>query len=114
MKFLYLFCLLIFGIITARADFFPGTDVPLMDDFVSDENETFSFDTPAGQIVTFVAKTNRSASEIRSFYDTALLELGWNKTNASSYKRDQDKLTLRIIPSKAGTKVKIQVTFPNK
>ena len=113
MKFLCLVFALIF-IVSAHADFFPGTDIPLMEDFVSDENESFSFDTPAGQIVTFVAKTNRSAQEIRDFYDTALLELGWNKTGSLSYRRDQDKLDLKITPLKTGRTVKIQVTFPNR
>ena len=113
MKFLCLVLALIF-VISAHAHFFPGTDIPLMEDFVSDENESFSFDTPAGQIVTFVARTNRSTQEIRDFYDTALLELGWHKTGSLSYERDQDKLNLKITSLKKGRTVKIQVTFPNK
>ena len=107
-------CALIFGVTTAQAGFFPGTDIPLMEDFVSDENESFSFDTPAGQIVTFVAKTSRSAKDVRSFYDATLAELGWHKTGALTYEREQDKLSLKMTPLKSGLSVKIQVTFPNK
>ena len=107
-------CVIFLFSVVSRAAFLADTDVPLMDNLVVDENESFSFDTPAGQIMTFVAKTECPMKEVRSFYQTALQELGWEKVSATKYKRDQDELELQISMLKEQTVVRIQLTFVNK
>ena len=114
MKLFVYACMMLLFSVVGRAAFFADTDVPLMDNLVVDENESFSFDTPAGQIVTFVAKTSSTAKEVQSFYEVALEELGWQKVSVRRYKRDQDELELQISKLKGQTLVKIQLTFVNK
>ena len=112
-SFVYVCVMLLFSVM-GQAAFLADTDVPLMDNLLVDENESFSFDTPAGQIMTFVAKTRNSVKEVRAFYEIALQELGWKKVSATRYKRDQDELELQISELKGQTLVKIQLTFVNK
>ena len=98
-----------------RAAFWAGTDIPLLDDFVVDENEGFSFDTPAGQILTISGSTKSSASSVKTFYKDSLTALGWTQKSATTYKRDQDELTLQLDSTTKGkTTVKLQITFANK
>ena len=114
MKLLLCFCVLFLFQGMGQAAFLADTDVPLMDDLVVDENESFSFDTPAGQIMTFVAKTLNSVKDVNAFYKTALQELGWKQVSVERYTRDQDELVLQIFTAKGKTVVKIQLTFVNK
>ena len=95
--FLYILALLI-TLITGmgvRADFLPGTDdIPLMDGLTLPEADDFSFDTPAGQILIFEAKTTQSTSNVRSFYDNTLTALGWAREKQDFYRRDKDTIQL--------------------
>ena len=96
------------------AAFISDTDVPLMEGTVVVEDESFSFDTPAGQIMTWVVHANEPVQTVLAFYHAALQELGWTQDSASQYTRDNDSLTLTVIPRQQGSEVKIQMTFPNK
>ena len=112
MKFLLaLWLMLAFSV---QAAFVPGTDVPLMDGLVVDENEGFSFDTPEGQIMTIVATSDASAKEITSFYQESLSALGWKTMAVNQYRRDQDELMLKITSAAGKTVLKLQLTFANK
>lgn len=92
---LFLFCGL-----SVSAAFLPATeDVPLMDGIVLTETSDFLFDTPAGQILTLSAKTQKEIQEIRTFYHDTLLSLGWQKKSSDFYVRGSDTF---------------QLTFPNK
>jgi len=113
MRFVFALCLVFFCVF-AHATFIESTDIPLMDGMEVDENDSFSFDTPSGQIMTVSARTKLSTQEVQSFYQSALAELGWQKRNKTTYYRDQDELTLQIAPVAHGTSLKIQFTFANK
>ena len=109
--------LLALGVLLAigvRAEFVADTDIPLMEGLQLIEGESFSFDVPAGQIVGFSAVTAKSVAEVKEFYQTALMELGWQKQSDTVYRRDQDELTLQIIRQKQKTLVKIQYALPNR
>ena len=81
MKAIFVLCLFLSLSVMAQTDFIPGTDdLPMMDKMVVDENESMSFDTPDGQILTLMVVTPSSRQEILHFYDTNLGALGWNKT----------------------------------
>ena len=112
MKYLLVLCL--FWAVSLQAAFLNGTDVPLMDDFVINENDSFSFDTPAGQIMTVIATGSSSKKEILSFYKESLNALGWQQKTTTKYVRDQDELVLNITPQKKSTQIKIQLTLANK
>ena len=109
--FAVLFLLLSFSV---RAAFLQGTDVPLMDDAVINENDSFSFDTPAGQIMTVTAQTSSSSKEVIEFYKESLSALGWKQISSTEYQRDQDELTLQVESRKNMTLLKLQLTFSNK
>ena len=117
MKWLLSILVMFFALYTqadlVRASFMGGSDVPLMEGLTVYEADEFSFDTPAGQIVGFIGRTDKSAKEVREFYHEALTELGWRKKSANRYVREQDELELQVKPLKKGTQVKIQCTFPN-
>ena len=106
--FILLFCVI------AHAEFLSGTDIPLTDDMIVDENESFSFDSPAGQILTISAKTTMAPAQLRSFYKESLTALGWRQMSGSEYRRDQDELSLQITPTKGGSTLKLQLTYANK
>ena len=100
---------------TVQAVFWDGTDVPLLDDFVIDENESFSFDTPEGQILTLAGRTKTTVEKVRSFYVDSLTALGWQQKTPTIYHRDQDELILKMSPDgKRGTRLQLQLTFANK
>ena len=113
MKVAFALCFIFFCTL-ACATFIESTDIPLMDGMEVDENDSFSFDTPSGQIMTVSARTKSSAQEVQTFYQSALTELGWQKRNKTTYYRDQDELVLQITPGAHGASLKIQYTFANK
>lgn len=114
MKAIFVLCLFLSLSVMAQTDFIPGTDdLPMMDKMVVDENETISFDTPAGQILNVTAKTPLSGSKVLSFYDASLAALGWQKKSTGHYKRDKDEIIIQTQPKSNGTTVRFQVTTPN-
>ncbi|MBQ3695851.1 MAG: hypothetical protein II938_02640 [Alphaproteobacteria bacterium] len=110
----YFFVLFLLLCLPLRAEFLAGTDVPLMDGLIVNENDTVSFDTPSGQILSLTAQTSASKKEILNFYHESLLALGWQQKSQQKYRRDQDELILQVIPTKLKTIVKLQLTFANK
>lgn len=85
----------LFQSVFVQAAFLPATeDIPLMDGIILTESSDFSFDTPAGQILTFEGKTEKDSSEIRSFYDETLVSLGWKKKEQDLYMRGNDTLQI--------------------
>ena len=98
----------------ARADFFADTDIPIMDHIIINETDTFSFDTPAGQIISVSCKTPSTKEEVENFYRETLSALGWNEQSYMTYTRDQDKLLIKIFPTQQGTNLQLQLTYKNK
>lgn len=93
------------------AGFLPMTeDIPLMDGIVLKETGYFSFDTPAGQILTFEGETKEEKQVVRDFYDKTLTALGWYQKKTDFYVRGNDTMTLSF-PKK--NKVRFDVLFSN-
>lgn len=114
MKFFFVLVFVCCLSVFARAEFISNTDIPLMENMVVDDNESFSFDSPAGQIMLITGKTKTSERDILAFYEASLAELGWQKKSATHYVRDQDDLVLQVISGSKESVVKIQFTFANK
>ena len=105
----FLFILALFWGTTAGADFFPQTDdIPLMDGLTLQQTVDVAFDTPAGQILVFVASTRNSPDSVRSFYAKTLTALGWSWKKKDTYTRGAD--TLEITFPTAGT-VRFDITL---
>ena len=95
-----------------KADFLPGTDdIPLMEGIELTESGVFSFDTPAGQILTIKGETDKTAEEVRSFYGQTLTALGWIRAGADAYTRDGDVIRLNIRRSGSKTEVLFDMTL---
>lgn len=89
-------------------DFFPGIaaqqyvqgteDLPLYDGFKAAETQNISFDTTNGRIVDATFYSKRAVAEdVRTFYDTTLPQLGWQKQQYQIYRRDGETLKLTIL-----------------
>ena len=94
-----LFCLVFIVTVSAErpvlADFLPGTDdIPLMDGLSLPDINDFSFDTPAGQILTFDANTSFSKKQVLSFYQKTLTAMGWQQSKSGYFTRGNDTLIL--------------------
>ena len=93
----------------ARADFVPGTDdIPVPDEFQAVIANDFLFDTPSGQILTYEAKTGLSPKQVRSFYQSSLVAMGWKQSGTDRYVRGDD--ILQIIFPKDGY-VRLDITL---
>ncbi len=112
MKLFFILCLLFSFSVCAA--FINGSDIPLMEGLIVDEESSFSFDSPEGQIMTINAQTSATPKEISQFYKESLTELGWKRKTLEAYYRDQDKLFFRFSRQNKVTKVRIQLTLANK
>ena len=93
MRFLFLFLFMFFsqGIQSA---FLPSTDdIPLMDGIALTDTDDFSFDTPAGHILTLIGETKIPHKDVLSFYQKTLTSLGWY-ADKQTFKRDNDTLNI--------------------
>ena len=110
MKKIILFLWLLLITIGVKADFLPGTDdIPLMDGIALSDTTDFAFDTPAGQILMFDGRTERTPAQIRAFYDKTLTALGWSLVKRDFYGRGTDELRLSF-PGKGQVRFDITLT----
>jgi hypothetical protein len=73
------------------------SDVPLMPGMVELEGSGMVFDKPEGRIVQAAAAGHGvSEPQIRRFYDQALPQFGWKKSDAAVFVRNNEKLQLDI------------------
>lgn len=82
------------------AEFFASIeDLPLPDGFVELEGDGMVFESPAGRIVTAVARGSASPETVRAFYRGALPPLGWERRGVDRYQRDDEQLSFAFEPS---------------
>lgn len=73
------------------------SDIPLMPGLYEVTRDSVSFDKAEGRIVeTAAASETLSAGQIRTFYASALPQLGWSASGQDAYLKDGEKLTLRL------------------
>lgn len=101
----------LFSSVFVQAAFLPSTeDIPLMDGIILAESSDFSFDTPAGQILTFEGETDKNTSEIQVFYQETLTAMGWIENKTDFYVRGSDKFQISF-PQK--NKVRFDILLNN-
>lgn len=72
-------------------------DVPKMRGMEERGDLTFIFDKPEGRIIETLAHLDGLSSEqIRSYYGDTLPQLGWKKSSADEFIREQEKLSLQF------------------
>lgn len=86
------------------AEFFAAIeDLPLPPGFVELEADGMVFESPAGRIVSAVARGPGTAEGVRAFYRGALPPLGWEVRSADRYRRDEEQLSFTFEPAQGGT-----------
>lgn len=95
--------LLIAGIILLSAalvraeQFLAGLeDVPVMPGIEVDADAGVAFDSPAGRIVEAYAAGAVSPDAVRSYYRSALPQLGWARTGPLEFRRAGERLTIDL------------------
>ncbi|MEX2454792.1 MAG: hypothetical protein WD470_08810 [Rhodospirillaceae bacterium] len=74
-------------------------DLPLPAGFVELEGDAMVFESPAGRIVTTVARGTGSVESVRAFYGKVLPPLGWERRAVDRYQRDSEELTFAFEPA---------------
>jgi len=101
LTFLAFSAFLVLAPIAAQAEAFLAglEDIPLMEGLVSNADEGVIFDTPEGRIAEATASGTIKGQDILEFYRTTLPQLGWMPDSKDRFKREQETLSLYILPS---------------
>lgn len=96
------------------ADFFRSIDdLPLAPGMAETVEQGVEFDSPGGRIVTAVAASGAGQQTriegVRAFYRKALPPLGWRHISGDTYRREGERLTLRISIAGAGVVVRVRL-----
>jgi len=100
------------------ADFFRSIDdLPLAPGMTEAVEQGVQFDSPSGRIVTAVARSGTGnnaggtggAGAVRAFYRKALPPLGWSHVAGDIYRREGERLSLRIDKAGSGVIVHIRL-----
>lgn len=96
------------------ADFFRSIDdLPLAPGMAETVEQGVEFDSPSGRIVTAVAASTAGQKAriegVRAFYRNALPPLGWRHVSGDTYRREGERLTLRIDKAGAGVVVRVRL-----
>ena len=76
-------------------------DVPIMQGLKVEPELGFAFDSPTGRLVMIFASTKEPFSEIMTFYDTTLAQLGW-AGGGGSWLRGAEKLVIGMVQTARG------------
>ncbi len=81
------------------AEFFAAIeDLPLPAGFTELEADGMVFESPAGRIVSAVARGAGAADGVRAFYRGALPPLGWEPRAGDVFRRDDEQLSFTFEP----------------
>ena len=97
------------------ADFFASIeDLPLPAGFVELEADSMVFESPAGRIVTAVARGAGRAADVRAFYGGVLPPLGWERRTADRYQRDDEQLSFAFEPAGGALILRVRLVPGNE
>ena len=86
------------------------SEMPLMPGLAEVADTAFIFDGPAGRIIEVKAIGEVSVDEIRTFYATALPQLGWILLGSGVYRQDAEILHLHFVEDPSSS-TKVGVRF---
>ena len=85
------------------AEFFAAIeDLPLPAGFSELEADGMVFESPAGRIVSAVARGEGTADGVRAFYRGALPPLGWEVRSGDRFRRDDEQLSFTFEAAQGG------------
>ena len=76
-------------------------DIPIMNGLKIEPELGFAFDSPNGRIVMIFASTKEPSSEIMTFYNGTLVQLGWTGGDGS-WLRGAEKLAIGLVQTARG------------
>lgn len=99
--------------VQAADAFLPGTeDIPLMPGLIIDITDNMDFDTPAGQIITLEGTAKKlNASDIYTFYQSALPTMGWKEVQKGYFKREKDSLRLTVLSTQKPIRIQFEISL---
>ncbi|MEE8559362.1 MAG: hypothetical protein V3S88_01475 [Alphaproteobacteria bacterium] len=94
----------------AKEAFLAGLeDVPLMPGLAEIEDAGVVFDKPEGRIVEAYARGELSASQVLSFYNATLPQLGWRAESGGRFRREGE--VLRLAFTTAGKRLTVRFSL---
>jgi hypothetical protein len=94
----------------AAAFFSAIEDLPLAPGLAEVPGTATVFDKPAGRIVQLLATGPVERDAVLRFYADALPQLGWSRTGAGGWRRENEALTLEVRPRGRDAEVRISIT----
>jgi hypothetical protein len=97
------------------ADFLDALpDVPLMAGLIENtSDDDVDFDVPEGRIVEITATGQPSIDEVLAFYARTLPQLGWQQAGATTFRRDDETLTVEAESAQHSTRVTFRLSPQN-
>lgn len=71
-------------------------DMPIADGLEEVPGEGMVFDSAYGRVVTAVARGQADIDAVRAFYRRVLPALGWEPETGDGYRRNGERLTIRL------------------
>ena len=84
-------------------------DLPLMPAMIEIPDTDVSFDTTAGRIVIAFARSPDRPEKIKTFYRTALSQLGWREHSKTAYAREGELLSFDYLTDGPDTIVRFSL-----
>ncbi|MFN0042848.1 MAG: hypothetical protein ACKVSF_06515 [Alphaproteobacteria bacterium] len=85
-------------------------DVPVMPGMVEIAGASVAFDDPSGRIVETFASGPVARAAVSAFYAATLPRLGWIEIDATTYRRDREKLQLDFVSGSGDVTVRFLLT----
>ena len=77
-------------------------DLPIMPVLTADPGAGVVFDTPAGRIISVVAKGKVAPASVLDYYGGALPQLGWQPAGEARFRRETERLRIDFIDNADG------------
>jgi hypothetical protein len=85
------------------------SDLPLMTGMTEIPDTDVAFDTTTGRIVIAFARTQAAPDQIRSFYQAALAQLGWQERSPGVHAREGEVLSFDYLADGPDTIVRFSL-----
>lgn len=85
-------------------------DLPLMPALRQDSDRVTVFESPYGRIAESYASGATTRAAVLEFYAATLPQLGWVRSGETTFRREEEELTLDVTESGGGVTVRFHVS----
>lgn len=108
----FVICLFLCGTAYCETFLAQTSDVPLMSGVEISPVDQMDFDTPEGQVIVLESVSKKyMGSEIVSFYENILPQLGWKALKYGEFVRQDDAFNIVILKNEKPSKVRFDISF---